>query len=314
MSITSTAPGKIILFGEHSVVYNRPAIAAPIHNVQARADIQPTESGTGFIINAPDLGQRNTLADLADDNALAWIVRLTLSHLQQTPPDAMLTVSSTIPLGRGLGSGAAISAAIVQALAEFFQSPLPPLAVSDLVYEVEKLYHGTPSGIDNTVIAYCQPVYFIRNQPIERLQVNLPLTFVIADTGVVAPTHKIVGRVRERWQANPEFYEQQFDEIERIVIQAREMIEQGTDDLTTFGELMRRNQERLQMIGVSSPELERLIETANNAGALGAKLSGAGGGGNMIALATEETAEDVASALLAAGATGVIMSGIYQMI
>lgn len=311
-TITSTAPGKIILFGEHAVVYHRPAIAVPVTHVTAQARLQAAAAGSGFTMVAPDLDRYYSLSAAKADDPLAAIVRSTLDYLNRPVPDAQLTVTSTIPLGRGLGSGAAISTAIVRALAEFFDNPLPPAEVSNLVYEVEKLYHGTPSGIDNTVVAFGQPVYFIKGKAIRRMPVGQPLTFVVGDTGLVSPTHKAVGDLRRRRQLEPERYEGYFDEIEVIVRQARMAIEQGLLPLPAFGKLMNENQELLRKLGVSSPDLERLIEAALLTGAAGAKLSGAGWGGNMIALVPPEpdVITAVTGALTGAGATGVIVTTV----
>jgi mevalonate kinase len=182
--------------------------------------------------------------------------------------------------------------------------------LSALVYEVEKLHHGTPSGIDNTVVAFAQPVYFIKGRPIKRLQVGQPFALVIGDTGRIAPTHAVVGGVRQRWQADQDRYEGYFDEIGAIVQQARVAIEEGLPGPGAIGKLMDGNQELLEIIGVSSPELDHLVTAARQAGALGAKLSGAGGGGNMIALARSDNASDIARALWKAGATGVIVTKV----
>jgi mevalonate kinase len=306
--VQATAPGKVILFGEHAVVYGRPAIAVPVTQLQAQATLQPAEAG--FRVKAADLGRDYLLDEAGADDPLALIVRQTLAQLGRPAPAATLSINSTIPLGRGLGSGAAISTAVVRALAQFFQQPLPTAEISALVYEVEKLYHGAPSGIDNTVIAFEQPVYFIKGQPIRRMRVSRPFHLVVGDTGRVAPTHQVVGDLRRRWQQNPEPYEGYFDEIETVVNQARVAIEQGRPGLAALGKLMDENQELLAALGVSSPELNRLIEAARLAGALGAKLSGAGWGGNMIALVPVEQAGEVAQALWKAGATGVIVTEV----
>jgi mevalonate kinase len=311
----ATAPGKVILFGEHAVVYGRPAIAVPVTDVQAKATLEPAETGAGFRIIAADLDQDYLLAQAHSDDPLAAVVQNTLQHLGQAAlPDAILQITSTIPLARGLGSGAAVSTAIVRALDEFLGQPLPDAEVSTLVYEVEKLHHGTPSGIDNTVVAFAQPVYFIRSQAhrplIRRMRVAQSFTLVVGDTGIVSPTREAVGDLRRRWQANPERYEGYFDEIAVITDQARVAIERETLSITALGKLMNENQEVLNTLGVSSPELERLVEAARQAGALGAKLSGAGRGGNMIALPPPNVAPAVAQALTEAGATGVIVTEV----
>jgi mevalonate kinase len=312
-SAQATAPGKVILFGEHAVVYGRPAIAVPVVDVQARAEIQADRPGAEFRIIAADLGRDYRLAESPPDDPLAAIVWGVLRHLgQETSPPATLRVTSTVPLGRGLGSGAAVSTAVARALAEFLDRPLPPAEVSALVYEVEKLHHGTPSGVDNTVIAFAQPVYFVRGQPplIRRMRVARSFTLVIGDTGVIASTREVVGDLRQRWQADSEHYEGYFDEVAVIVEQARVAIETGSLDLSTLGKLMNDNQELLETLRVSSPELGRLIGAARQAGAWGAKLSGAGWGGNMIALTPPAVAPEVAKALTEAGAVGVIVTEV----
>jgi mevalonate kinase len=313
ITVQATAPGKTIIFGEHAVVYGRPAIAAPITNVQAQATLQSDKPGVGFRIVAQALSRDYLLADAKTDDPLASMVWHTLRHLDQpAPPDAVLKLTSTIPLGRGLGSGAAISTAIARALAHWFGQPIAPAEISELVYEVEKIYHGTPSGIDNTVIAFEQPVYFVKGQPIRRMRVTQPFHLVVGDTGIIAPTYKVVDDVRTRWQAAPEQYEGYFDEIGSLVDQARVVIEEGVSSLPVLGKLMNENQEILESLGVSSPELTQLIEAARAAGAWGAKLSGAGWGGNMIALVPDQPhlIMAVTEALTAAGATGLIVTEV----
>jgi mevalonate kinase len=253
------------------------------------------------------------LQQASPEDPLARIIHLTLKHLgQNLPQGVVLKVTSTIPLGRGLGSGAAISTAIARALGHFFEQPLSPADISGLVYEVEKLYHGTPSGIDNTVIAFEQPVYFAKGAPLRRIGVGQPFTLVIGDTGVIASTREVVGDLRRRWEADQDYYEGYFDEISIIAQQARVMIERGVSDIGKLGKLMNENQELLEAVGVSAPLLEQLIGAARQAGAAGAKLSGAGWGGNMIALIPSQPAAitSVVEALKAAGAVGVIVTEV----
>src|SRR5512135_916354 len=164
-AFSASAPGKIILFGEHAVVYGRPAIAVPVTQVQAAATIEQGEHG--LIIHAADIDRTITVHPHSSIDPLATIVNLTLEHLNCPLPDLEITLHSTIPIASGLGSGAAVSTAIVRALAQWFGARLDDAEVNALVYEVEKLYHGTPSGIDNTVIAYQKPVYFIRGGAIQ---------------------------------------------------------------------------------------------------------------------------------------------------
>jgi mevalonate kinase len=180
--------------------------------------------------------------------------------------------------------------------------------VNDLAYEVEKLHHGTPSGVDNTVIAYQQPVYYVRGSPIETLSVPAPFTFLIADTGIPSPTSITVGDVRKSYHDNPSEYAKMFAAIGKLVESARGAIERG--DLQGLGNLMDENHRYLSKLGVSSPELDRLVAIARQAGALGAKLSGGGRGGNMIALVVAEMAPQVVDALERGGAVNTITSQV----
>ncbi len=175
-------------------------------------------------------------------------------------------------------------------------------------YQTEVIHHGTPSGIDNTVIAFERPVFFTRGKPIETLHVRRPFWLVIGDTGIGSPTREVVGDVRRAWQAEPEKYEALFDRIGAVAVRARKAIEKGRS--STLGRLMGENQKLLQAIGVSSPELEKLIHAARAAGAMGAKLCGAGRGGNMIALVAPQRAQAVAAAVHQAGAVHVIVTEV----
>lgn len=311
--VKATAPGKIILFGEHAVVYGRPAIAVPLSEVRATAVVEPNRQ-QGVQLIAPDLGVKKNLAETGPNDALALAVRQVqfAAGLAQLP-DISITVTSDIPIASGLGSGAAICAAIIRALAGYLG--LAHLAssewISSLTYEVEKIHHGTPSGIDNTVVTYERPVYFIRQQPdnlIETFDIARPLRLLVADTGVRSSTKDVVDDVRRSWQADRRRFERIFDACGEIAVAARAAIEMG--DMVQIARLMSANQALLVDMTVSSPELNRLVAVSLNAGALGAKLSGAGRGGNMIALVNSEKEEAVHSALIGAGSRSVLRSVI----
>ena len=311
-AIYATAPGKVILFGEHAAVYQRPAIAAPLTQVRAKAVVQAELRGGpdgGVRIQAPDIHLDLPLDALPTRHPLAATVRLVLDHLNiQRPPALTLRVTSTIPVAAGLGSGAAVAVAMLRALSAFLGKPLGDETVCRLAFEVERLHHGTPSGVDNTVITYARPVYFVRGGALEFIQVTRPFTLVIGDTGEKCSTADMVTGVRQRWEADPETYEAHFDAIGEISRQARILIEAGHPE--RLGPLLDRNHALLQQIEVSSPGLDRLVQAARQTGALGAKLCGGGGGGAMLALAAPETAERVADGLKQAGAKWIILSRV----
>ncbi len=299
---TASAPAKTILFGEHAVVYGQPAIAVPVSGLRAFASAEPNTKG-GLRILAADLDIPVIIDTEAVDHALALTARLVLKALHAAPPDAAITIRSDIPIASGLGSGAAVSTALARALCAALGQSLDEAALNALIYEVEKIHHGTPSGIDNTVIVYERPVYFVRGQPIETLSIGAPFTLLIGDTGKSASTRDAVAGVRALFDTDPAAIQPVLDEIGRLVAQARAAIERG--DLAQVGGLMGRNHALLRLLTVSSPELDALVEAAETAGALGAKLSGGGRGGNMIALVTPETRDAVRDALHAAGAARV---------
>ena len=312
-AISARAPAKAILFGEHAVVYGRPAIAVPLTQVQARVTIlaEPLAPSGRIWIEAPDTGLNSALSDLPEDHPLQILVRsltqaLVINHL----PALCLRINSTIPVAAGLGSGAAVSVAALRAMSGFLGHLLDDEQVNTLAFQVEKAYHGTPSGIDNTVVTYARPIYFVRERPFELLKVAAPFTLVIGDSGIPSPTASAVAGVRARWQAKPRPYEALFDEVAAVVNAARQVIETGAPE--KLGPLMDENHRLLQKIGVSSPELDRLVEAAKQAGAWGAKLSGGGQGGNMLALAAPEQAVTIAAALTQAGAVRTIVS-VVQM-
>ena len=303
-----SAPGKIILFGEHAVVYGQPALAVPVTQVQAEVRIDNIFS-PGIRINAPNIQLNEKLDTLAPTHPLAATVRNTLHALEaDTLTSVAILIRSSIPVASGLGSGAAVSVSIIRALASHLKKDLTNEQVSELAFETEKLYHGTPSGIDNTVITYARPVYYIKGQPIETLQVKKPFTIVIGDTGIPASTKEAVRDVRLQHHKNPERYETLFAAIGSIANTARQLIESGMPE--SLGPLMDENHAMLRNMKVSSPELDHLVEAARKAGALGAKMSGGGRGGNMIALAQAGKASAIVKALKEAGATNTITTKI----
>ena len=305
---TSSAPGKIILFGEHAVVYGRPALAVPV--TQVHVDVEVLDSArAGIWIDAPDIELHAELNTLPSDHPIASVIHnfLFISRVS-TFPNLDVKISSTIPVASGLGSGAAVTVALTRALSAHINYAMTDEEVNEFTYEIEKLHHGTPSGIDNTVVTHAKPVYFVRGLPIELFKVGHPFTIVIGDTGISAPTKESVGDVRKLWEADKERWESVFDRIGEIAGQARMAIESGR--CTMLGPLMTQNHALLQEMTVSSPELDKLVSEAVQAGALGAKMSGGGRGGNMIALVKPEQAEAVASSLVDVGAKNAIITQI----
>jgi len=304
------APGKVILFGEHAVVYGRPAIAVPVREVSATAQVTSLPNNGGDVwIEAPDVGFASWLADAPFEQPVARMIRLVLEVLNvPVPPALRVRVSSTIPMASGLGSGAAVSVAVGRALSQHLGQPLTADRLSALAYEVERIHHGTPSGIDNSVITFEKPMYFVRGASPVVLCMARPFSLVIADTGEPSPTRLAVEAVRRMWEAETERVERTFDRIARIVELAREALEHG--ETPQLGPLMNENQALLESLSLSTHRLRQLAQAAVAAGAHGAKLSGAGRGGNLIALVEPATAPAVIDALRQAGAVRTILTEV----
>jgi hydroxymethylglutaryl-CoA reductase len=184
----------------------------------------------------------------------------------------------------GLGGSAALAVAIIRALDLHFKLGLSDEEVNRLAYKSEQVAHGSPSGIDNTLATFGRPLVFRKDNPplVEILNIPKPLSLVVGMTGKQGLTAKTVGAVREARERMPKVYEKIFDDIDALALQAVAAIQENR--LDTLGELMNVNQGLLNALQVSTPELERLVNIARNAGALGAKLTGGGGGGAIVAL------------------------------
>jgi len=310
-AISASAPGKIILCGEHAVVYGAPAIALPVFQVSTKTTIlaRPTAAQGEVRIIAPCVNldvNMDTLDDQHPLKAAANLVRevLGISRLQACE----IRINSSIPLAAGLGSSASVTVSMVRALSQFLGHPLELDAVNRIAFEVEKIHHGTPSGIDNTVITYQTPIYFQKDSPIEYLNINRSFTLVIADSGAASLTAETVAGVRERWQKNREEYDAVIARIGELSCEIRHIL--CTDDLLAHGDLLTQNHILLCKLGVSTPKLNQLMKTALEAGATGAKLSGGGGGGNIIAIVDPSQAARVAQALEENGAVHTIITSI----
>ncbi len=295
----TSAAGKIILLGEHAAVYGRPAIAVPVSALRAYAVITPNKGR--LTISSADFDNRTFDGR---PNPLEKMRSLTLDCLQVSAVGGEIRIRSDIPIARGLGSGAAVSAALGRAIALLHGRVIPDDVLNRLVFEVERIHHGRPSGIDNTVVVYERPIYFVKDKMMDRLEIKRPLRILIADSGRAALTREAVAKVRRLYQRHPDSTWAILAAIGAIVEQARACLRAG--DHRRLGELMTDNHRQLQRLRVSSARLDGLVEAALSAGALGAKLSGGGLGGNMIALVDESKGPAVREALIRCGAVDLV--------
>ncbi|MBA4375232.1 MAG: mevalonate kinase [Anaerolinea sp.] len=310
-AISCSAPGKIILCGEHAVVYGKPAIAIPVFNVATNCRIiaQPTASSNETLIAAPGIGLRSRLSSLRENHPIRKAIEFVLDSMKLDHlPSCEIHINSSIPSAAGLGSSASTSIALVRALSMYLGHPFDDAEVSRIAFEIEKIHHGTPSGIDTTVITYGKPLFFIKNYPYELLHLRNSITLVIADTGIKSSTAKVVAEVRSNWEKSHREFENYFDQIQDISRNVKRCLESGNN--LTLGELLNRNHCILIEMGISCSKLDILVKCALENGAQGAKLSGGGQGGNIIALVSSEKAETVAEAIRHAGAVNTIITRV----
>lgn len=310
-AISCSAPGKVILCGEHAVVYGTPAIALPVFQVATTVKIiaKPLGQPGSVSIKAPSISLDDSLASLTEKNPLRVAVELVMreigiNHL----PSCEILIYTTMPVSAGLGSSASVTVALTRAISTFLGHPFDNDLVNRIAFEIEKLHHGSPSGIDNTVITFGVPVFFQRGKPMEFPKISHPITLIIADTGIKGSTASAVAGVKQRWEADRIEYKALFDEIGQLVIKIRKDLEAGA--VEEIGPALTLNHELLQQIGVSHGALDQLVTAAIQAGAWGAKLSGGGLGGNMIALTDPEQAPKIAQTLMNHGATQTIITTI----
>jgi mevalonate kinase len=306
-AISCVAPGKMILCGEHAVVYNQPAIAIPVMSLFTNTKIfaRPTDPQGEVFIRAKSIQLEESLARLPADDSIRRTIELVMEYFSLSHiPACEVLITSTLPVASGMGSSASLSVSLIRALSEFIGHPLQTEQINRLAFEAEKFHHVNPSGVDNTVITYQRPLYYIRGNTPEFLHVKKTCYFLAANTGIAASTAQAVAGVRERWQKETDKYEKYFSLIGQITEQVRERLSNG--DIEIIGELLTQNHTYLQQIGVSCPELDHLVDAALTAGALGAKLSGGGLGGNMLALCASEDRSKVKEALLQAGAISTV--------
>ena len=295
-----SASGKIILLGEHAVVYGRPAIALPIPlAVEATVRKYPSSEGQGVDIVIPRWGLEQKVH--AGMQGLPGILGNILGRLNLLNEHMSIEVFPHVPRAMGLGGSSALAVAILRAVDHAFTLDLGNETINALAFECEKAAHGTPSGVDNTVATYGTPLIYRRvdeTPKFESLTLSEPLELVVGITGKESLTADAVARVRKAWQQYPDRYEAVFDQVEDVTNAGREALITG--NLEEIGELMNLCHGYLNALQLSTPELEELIHIARKNGALGAKLTGGGVGGSMIALCPDNK-HSVQHAMQAAG-------------
>ncbi len=304
---TGSGKGKAILFGEHFVVYGLPALAAGISSVTTAKLTRVRSFGHTLVDNRPAMPGYKKKKYEEQKASLENI----LKHLNidTTRMGFQIDLEGDLVCASGIGASAASCVAIARSLNDEFSLGLDDDQINEAAYEGEKGYHGTPSGLDNTVSTFGGLVWFERDlsggpPKFEKLKLPNAIHLVIASTGITASTIAVVGDVKIKRDADPKWFETISEEYTQLVHEGKEALMQL--DLPKIGKLMNQNHELLQQLTVSCKELDDLVKTARDNGAIGSKMTGTGRGGNMIALAPDEaTAKQIAGALEKSGAAGV---------
>ncbi len=282
------AAGKVILVGEHAVVYGHPAIAAAVPMY------------TRVVLCEGPGPTRAIRAPVRDGRLLEALARV-------LPPHGVdVEIRTDLPVGRGMGSSASLAVALVRAAADLEGATLPPETAFARALEVERIFHGNPSGIDVAVVLREGALLYRRGPPPEarRLPLPVPLPFVVLDTREAGDTGALVAAVAARRPAVDPVLERIGGLAERVL--------PVLGDLPALGALLDEAHGLLRDLGVSTPGIEALASFARAHGALGAKPSGAGGGGVVVALTRpgeEETLRKAAGWAGISAFTAVIPAG-----
>lgn len=289
--------GKAILFNEHFVVYGVPAIVSAIGKYTV-GKAQPFDEPRLELVDNRNAtpGYKENKKEQQKESVQRIIDKMNLDFGKDGGVEVEL--AGTLYAASGIGASAASCVAMARCLSDFYQLNLSDEQINEIAYEGEKGYHGTPSGIDNTASTFGGLIWFEKKESpvMDRIDLLNPIEIVMGNTGKVADTTAAVQGVRQRKETNPEKYDDIFKRAENIAYLAKQAF--IDEDLREIGKLMNENHKLLQQIEVSSKELDFLVRLARDHGAFGAKLTGGGLGGNMIALTPGRKLQDeVANAI-----------------
>jgi len=296
---TGISHAKIILIGDHSVVYNQPAIALPLPAIKTTVSIAKRANHQQLFSSRYFSGSISEMP--LDLTGNATLIKALLERFNAQDTGFELNIESDLPAERGMGSSAAAAVAITRAIYHFFDHSLSKKQLIDDANIAEHITHGNPSGIDVATTSSRNPVWFLHNQGSSELNLNLSGALVVADTGIQGQTSEAVNLVAEARRTDFDQTNAYIEKLGRLTTFARIAIEDN--NLISLGDSLNEAQRLLVKLNVSHPKIDQLVKVALNNGALGAKLTGGGMGGCMICLADSvSSAVNLQSVLSNAGA------------
>ncbi|WP_056966347.1 mevalonate kinase [Apilactobacillus ozensis] len=272
---------KIILMGEHSVVYNKPAIALPVTSVALRVEIEPNIENSILIDSDYYRGKLNNVP--VNMLGVKKLIHQTLKKIDKENEHFKMFVKSDIPSERGMGSSAATAIGIIKAICNYFNQPINREELLKLSDVEEKITHGNPSGLDAATVSSNYPIWFIHGKKNEQIPFNINGYLIIADSGIRGRTDIAVNYVRELVNNKNKVAIDSINNLGKATIEAKECLAKG--NIKKLGNLMNFAHTQLQNIQVSHPLVDKMVSTAKFSGALGAKLTGSGLGGCVISIA-----------------------------
>lgn len=297
--------GKLILVGEHAVVYGTPAIAIPLNQLKVEVNCQSTANSWRKLTTKPpqitlksalyqgDLQQTTT--QLSSIRALVNAFFQALAPSQKVPNSLRIEIKSQLPYERGMGSSAATATALVRALNSFFDAPLQAATSAELIAYEEKLQHGNPSGLDALVVGSQHGYYYQKQHDLTPLTLTLPGFLLIVDSGITGQTSQALKKVASLKTAQPQLWQTQIERIAQLTPTVRAALtatKPTASTQQTFGQALTTNHQTLQQLRVSLPATDRLVQKLLQNGAVGAKLTGGGLGGCVFGyFTTKETAQ-----------------------
>lgn len=299
---------KIILIGEHSVVYGQPAIALPLTTVNVNVTIKENDVSSTILESSYYTGNLSTLP--SSMNGFKHLINYLITKNNITKP-LTIKITSDLPAERGMGSSAAVAIAIIRAFYNYMNKPLTKTHLLNLANISEKDTHKNPSGLDAATSASEEPIWLIRNQELKNIPINLHGYLVICDSGIKGKTSEAISVVKEHLIQHPNETQHLIETLGQLTYNAKDAL--ANNQITVLGDIFNDAQKALVSLGVSCPQLDKLISISLSNGSLGSKLTGGGKGGCFINLVkTRKEATHLSEVLLNAGATKTWIEPLFK--